>query len=78
MGIAADSVTPDKPSGSGEVRNESTQKPTQFSNSGYDVFHSLLLEWGFTGTQLLLVNDALREAGLEITTRDAKVHLSAK
>ena len=38
----------------------------------YAAFCTLLNEWGFTGTQLVLISDALQEAGLEIrpTTAD--------
>ena len=36
----------------------------------YAVFCERLNEWGFTGTQLVLIGDALRESGLEIVAVD--------
>lgn len=38
-------------------------------SSRYHHFSDLLREWGFTGTQLVLIDDALKEARLEITPK---------
>ena len=40
--------------------------------SRYAQFRELMMKWGFSGTQLLLMNDALREVGLEITERKSE------
>lgn len=51
------------------------QNSKQLSIQGCGVFQSLLLDWGFTRSQLLLVKDALREAGLEIIARFKIEHM---
>jgi len=67
MEIETESVTANEASGYFEGGNGPAQNPTQFLDSDYDVFRSLLLEWGFTVNQLFLINDALRESGLEFS-----------
>jgi hypothetical protein len=54
------------------IRCSATSSPTisrktpRMQYPGYDAFAALLKASGFTGTQLVLISDALREAGLEI------------
>lgn len=70
MGIESDSVTTNEASGNDQGKNDTTQNPTQHSNKAYDLFQSLLLDWGFTGSQILFVKDALRKAVLDVIARE--------
>lgn len=38
----------------------------------YTKFSELLKEWGFRDTQLVLINDAMKELGLEFTDANAR------
>ena len=50
--------------------NDNTSDNIGANSDRYAAFCTLLNEWGFTGTQLVLIGDALRESGLEIVAVD--------
>jgi hypothetical protein len=49
-----------------EKQNRSLLATGGTNADNFAKFSELLREWGFTGTQLVLIGDAMREAGLEI------------
>ena len=84
MGIESGSASTTDNGIYNEEASEATQNPTQsphvscetLPNDRYQCFCVLLKEWGFNPIQLMLISDAMTEAGLELVNRNDAVYSS--